>query len=149
MSLFSPVGSPGVLDNPILLAAALGTRAIADDCHCVIHFHGGVAARAVSLPQYSTDVGVEAIEVGIDRDSDGLSAYDFADSVIGDEVLLDLVGVIEPGFISNLIPARVLLVADVAAWVVIPLYNSVFRSPLISIEHPAAVAGPVHIVTVH
>merc|ERR1712232_1426490 len=63
VSVFAPVGSPGVLDNPILLATALGARAIADDCHCVIHFHGGVAACAVSLPQYSADIGVEAVEV--------------------------------------------------------------------------------------
>ena len=150
MALLAPVSTPGVLDDPVLTAAVLVTCAITDDRHCMVHFQGWVAARTVTLCQNSAYIGVEAVEVRVHCNANRLSAYDLTDSSVSDEVFLILVGVVESVFslgIEVLAPA--LFVPEVSTRIIIPTNNSIFSGELVGIIHPATIAGPVHIVTVH
>ena len=64
VALVAPLGTPGVLDEPVLAAAFVSAFTIADDCDGVVNLHlVGVAALAVTFTHDTRVVATQAAEI--------------------------------------------------------------------------------------
>ena len=88
VAVFTPVGSPAVLDEPVLGAALLVALSITDDGDRVVDIVViWIAAVAVFVMDDSTAITSQAIVVRVDSDSDRVGGNELLQSLVADHVL--------------------------------------------------------------
>ena len=147
-SIFAPVGSPWVLDKPVLVAAFYVTFAVADYSNSVVNvIFNRVAATAIAVMDNARRVALEAPEVWVHGNTNGALWDQLLETIIAHHVFFVAGCVVET--MRGLVYLWAFsLAALISSWVVFPRNDAVGFGKFVRVSHPTTITTPVDFVAV-